>query len=114
MATGIEEKRIFPRLRLRAPLRYQVRGRPEVSDTVSDDISAGGISFINSKFIAPASLIMLEVNLLSRILKSVGKVAWSSPLPRSDNYRSGIQFLELDSRGKDYLNDFIHMQTGKL
>lgn len=114
MATGIEEKRIFPRLRLRAPLRYQVRGTPEVSETVSDDISAGGISFIDRKFIAPASLIMLEVNLLSRILKSVGRVAWSSPLPRCDRYRSGIQFLELDSREKSYLNDFIDMRTGKI
>jgi len=114
MADHIEEKRDSPRLKLRTPLRYQVRGTSESGETVTDDISRGGISFIEHKFIAPAALVMLEINLLSRILRSVGRVAWASPLPRSDRYRLGIEFLELGSQEKNYLNDFIDMQMGKL
>lgn len=114
MALNIEEKRNFPRLRSRIPLRYQIRGTPEFADTVSDDISTGGISFIDKKFVTPKALVMLEMNLLSRILKSAGRVAWASPLPHSDRYRLGIEFLELDPRERTYLSDFIDMQMGKI
>lgn len=114
MAIPDEEKRRSPRIRLRIPLHYQIRGSSEFGDTISDDISAGGIGFTGNKFIVPQTLVALEINLLSRILKSIGKVAWSSPLPHSDRYRLGIEFLELDLHQRNYLKDFIDMQTGKL
>jgi len=114
MAINFEEKRRFPRIQLRAPLRYQIRGLPGFSNALSDDVSLGGVSFSNDKFIAPQTTVAVEINILSRMLMSVGRIAWSSPLPHSNQYRSGIEFLELNPPEKNYLKDYIDMQTGKL
>jgi hypothetical protein len=114
MAAGLEDKRRFPRIELKVPLRYQIRGSPEYNNSISDGISLGGISFINNKFIAPLTNLMLEINVLSRALNPIGRVAWSSPLAHSDRYRLGIEFIELGASEKNYLSDYIDMQMGKL
>lgn len=113
MATAFAEKRNFPRIKLRTPVRFQIRGMPRFNSTISDDISLGGLGMVNNDFIAPQTQVMLEINVLSRILRPVGTVAWSYPLSHSDRYRVGIKFLELDPREKTYLGDFIDMQRGK-
>ncbi len=108
-----EEKRRFPRIRLRAPIRFQIRGLPQSDNAISDDISIGGLSFTGNRFIAPSTPVILEINVLSRILHPAGRIAWSSPLPHSDRNRSGIEFVELSPNEKGHLADYIDMQTGK-
>lgn len=95
-------------------MHYQIRGTPEFNNTVSDNISLGGIGFINDRFIAPKTLVMLEINVLSRVLRPVGKIAWASSLPRSNKYRIGTEFLELDPKERNYLTDYVDMQMGRL
>ncbi|MFA5410331.1 MAG: PilZ domain-containing protein [Candidatus Omnitrophota bacterium] len=114
MPAGLEDKRRFPRVELKTPLRYQVRGSPESNNCVSDDISVGGIRCINNGFIAPSTNVMLEINLLSRVLNPVGRIAWASPLAHSERYRLGIEFIELGDSEKNYLSDYINMQRGRL
>lgn len=115
MAIRLKEKRRFPRIKLRTPLRYQIRGRPEFDHAISDNIGLGGMSFVINRFITPLTVVMLEINILSRILRPIGKVAWSSPLPHSERYRLGVEFLELDHPQKDYLADYVtvNMQMSK-
>jgi len=114
MGLDAEEKRVSPRIPLRAPLRYQIRGTSEFSDTIIDNIGLGGIGLTNNKFIVPETLVMLELNILSRMLRPIGKIAWASSVPHSEKYRLGIEFLELDYSEKNYLKDYIDMQTGRL
>ena len=94
----IEDKRSSPRVTFRTPLRYQVRGTPELKETISENISAGGIGFINSGFIVPQTLVMLEISVLSRVLRSVGRIAWASSVSHSEKYRLGVEFVELPVR----------------
>ena len=108
-----EEKRCFPRIIFHTPIRCQIRGEPEFGNAVCNNISAGGMSFVGDKFIAPSTPVMLEINILSRILKPIGKIVWSQPLPHSDRNRLGIEFLELDPIEKNYLQDFINMQINQ-
>lgn len=114
MAVNLEEKRRFPRIKLRTPLRYQIGGTTDFNNVVSDNICLGGIGFINNKFVAPKTLVVLEVNILSRIIRPVGKVVHSSYLPHSDKYYLGVEFLEIDLMEKRYIADFIDIQIGKL
>lgn len=114
VAVSFSEKRDFSRIKLHSPLRYQIRGRHEFYNTISDNISVGGIGFVNNKFIAPLTPLMLEINVLSRILRPIGRVAWSHPLPHSNRYRLGMEFLELNPGEKNYLKDFIDMQRATL
>ncbi len=114
MVLAYEEKRSFPRIRLHTPLHYQIRGSAESNNTISDDISVGGIGCKNSRFIPSKTPLNLEINVLSRILRPVGIVSWSSPMSHSDRYRLGIEFAEFDPREKNYLKDYIDLQLGKL
>jgi hypothetical protein len=107
-----ERKRQFPRLHTQLAVRYQVRGMPDFSNTLADNISVGGISFVNNDFIRPATPLNLEINVLSRILNPVGKVVWASPLPHSNRYKLGIEFVDMDPVSKRYLDDFIDLQQG--
>lgn len=105
-----EEKRRFPRIKLRTPIHWRVRGLPESDNGICDNVSIGGASFICNRFVAPETSMMLEINVLSRILHPVAKVTWANPLPHSDRNTVGVEFVELDPREKNYLNDFITMQ----
>jgi len=71
---GPQEKRLFPRVRLKAPVYYQVRGAPEGDSTLSDDISIGGIGMTNDTFVPTQTVLGLKIYILSRIITPVGKV----------------------------------------
>ena len=106
-----EEKRSFRRVNLHAALRYQVRGTPDFDNAISDNISEGGLAFNSLKFIPPSTPVMLEVNLLCKILHPVGRVSWCQPVAHSNRNRLGVEFLEFDSSEKKYLSDYIGMQA---
>jgi c-di-GMP-binding flagellar brake protein YcgR len=109
-----ENNRRFPRIELHIPLRYQIRGTSEFNNAISEDISVGGMGFLNNKFIALSSNLTLEISILSHTLTPIGKVTWTSPLPHSNRYHLGIEFLELNPVEKRYLGDYIDMQMGKI
>lgn len=106
-----EEKRRFPRINIHTSIHYRIRGLPQFDSALSDNVSAGGLSFISDRFIPPLTTVMLEINILSRILRPVGRVAWVSPLSHSDRNRFGIEFLEMDPIEKNYLTDYVNMQA---
>jgi hypothetical protein len=114
MAIRTEESRRFPRIQLKNPLRFQVRGSPDFGNSVSENISLNGIGLINNTFIAPLTTVMLEIQLFSRVLRPIGKVVWSQPSSHSDRYHLGAEFLEFDSKDKKLLSDFINMRLTKL
>ncbi|MCM8796094.1 MAG: PilZ domain-containing protein [Candidatus Omnitrophica bacterium] len=114
MVEKIKERREFPRINLSIALRYQVRGSREVNNALSRDISLGGIRFRNGQFLIPTSEVALEINLLSYILRPIGRVVWSQPIPHSNTYQSGIEFTEFTPQERIYLKEYIDMQLGKL
>jgi len=105
-----KENRNFPRLSFHSKIRYQLRGKPDFDSGISRDISYGGLKLTNEQFIPTSSLVMLEINVLNRILRPVGKVAWSFPVAHSNRNQTGIEFVEFDSTERNYLKDFINMQ----
>jgi c-di-GMP-binding flagellar brake protein YcgR len=114
MINRLEEYRQTPRVKIQDEVRYQIRGKPIYSHTVSDNISLGGMSFTNGSFLSPDTLLMLEVNVLSRVLKPVAKVRWTNSVAHTDRYKYGVEFLEMDNEDKKYLSEYIDMQNGLL
>ena len=106
-----KEDRCFPRLAFRSKIRYQLRGKPDFDSGISKNISYGGLKFANEQFIPTSALVMLEIKVLNRILRPVGKVVWSMPLAHSNRNQTGIEFVEFDSVERNYLQDFINMQV---
>jgi len=109
-----KERRLYPRISYKSPLHYRVRGYPVFDDAISDNISGGGIGFISEKFIAPSTILMLELGVLSRTLKPVAEVVSSIAVAHSDRNRLGLKFLEMEDEEKSYLENFIKMKTGQL
>ena len=109
-----KENRSNPRLNFYSQIRYQLRGKPEFDRGISKDISCGGLRFINEQFIPPASLLMLEINVLNRVIRPVGKVAWSQVLAHSNRSQMGVEFVEFNRIDQRYLKDFIDMQTTRV
>lgn len=114
MPKETEDKRRFLRVKLQAPLRYQLRGKPDFASSIAENISIGGLSFSNDKFISPNTLLTLEINVLRRLLRSTARVAWATDLPYGNRFRNGVEFLEIDDSDKKYLADYINMQAEKL
>ena len=109
-----EGNRRFNRVDLHAPMRFQVRGVPDFDNAVSDNISEGGVAFNSLKFIPPQTPLMLEVNLLSRIIHPIGRVRWCQPLPHSDRSRLGVEFTEFNSLERGFLREYVSMKSGQL
>jgi len=107
------EKREFPRIKLKRPLGYRARGTHETNNTISENISLGGICFVTERFIAPKTALAIEIDILTRMLCPIASVVWSWPLPHSDRYHVGVEFLEFNQRDKNYLSDYIDCQAGR-
>jgi c-di-GMP-binding flagellar brake protein YcgR len=105
-----KEKRQFQRVSLRTRLRYQVRGKPEYANTISDNISEGGVGFVALKFIPPTTALTLELDLLNRTLYPIGRVSWCQPLPHSQKNRLGVEFIEFDQNEKIFLSDYLKVK----
>jgi len=108
-----KENRRFARINLHVPVRFQVRGHTEANSGLSDDLSQGGLSLISDGFLATSATLMLEIGLPLHLLRPIGRVAWSQPLPRSNKNRLGIEFLEIDRRERNYLGEYINMRRGE-
>ncbi|MFA5145195.1 MAG: PilZ domain-containing protein [Candidatus Omnitrophota bacterium] len=113
MVTNLEDRRRFPRSTLREPIRFQVKGFPQYSNAVTENISIGGLGFLADRFIAPSTQVIMEISVLSHILRPIGKISWSSPLPHSDRNRLGVEFMEMVPEEKGYLSDYLDMKMGK-
>ena len=114
MPINLEARRRSQRIDLRAEMRFYVRGSAsEFSSVISNNISATGVSFNANRFIAPQTPLMLEIDVLSKVLHPIGRVAWCQPLPHSYRNSFGVEFLEIDPLEKNYLQDYINMQTNR-
>jgi hypothetical protein len=91
-------------------MRYQLRGKPEFGNAISNDISCGGLKFTSNNFIPTLTALMLEINVLNRVLRPIGRVAWSSSVAYSNRSHVGVEFIEFNPLEKNYLKEFINMQ----
>jgi hypothetical protein len=105
-----KDNRTTPRLNFHSGVRYQLRGKPNFDNGISNDISCGGLKFTNEQFIPTSTLVMLEINVLNRILRPLGRVAWSTSLAHSNRSQTGIEFVEFNRLERNYLKDFIDMR----
>jgi c-di-GMP-binding flagellar brake protein YcgR len=113
MAT-FDEKRRFPRVVLKTPLFLKIRGTQKFDNTLSEDISEGGLCCTSDAFIPPKTNLMLEFNVLAKTFSPIGRVAWANSLPHTNKYKLGIEFISMDMESRRYLNNYIGLRLGTL
>ncbi|MDO8489694.1 MAG: PilZ domain-containing protein [Candidatus Omnitrophota bacterium] len=106
------DNRSLPRVDFCSNIRFQIRGKPDFDNAITKDISFGGLRFASDRFVPTSTPIMLEINVLNRVLRPIARVAWSTPLPHSSRNQTGVEFVEFNILESRYLKDFINMQLG--
>ena len=109
MEISTRESRRSPRVRLTTPVRMQVRGSNLFNRTIGENVSESGLCLVNSEFVAPLTPVMLEIEVLSKVLHPIGKVVWATPYARANRYRLGAEFIEIEPQEKKFLTDFVNM-----
>lgn len=105
------QKRRFIRVGDHLPVTYRIRGEQESFQTVTENVSIGGAALKTDRFIALRTALDIDLNVGSRLIHAVGKVAWAAHLPHSDRIRIGVEFVECDPFDAERLTDFIEKQT---
>jgi len=109
-----KEKRQFPRIQINSAIRYQIRGKPATKEAVCENISSSGAGILDNEFIAPKTILMLEINILSSVLPLIGVVRYVKIIPRSGRYYLGVEFIEAEPGDKRFISEYINMRLNKL
>ncbi|MGB2705621.1 MAG: PilZ domain-containing protein [Candidatus Omnitrophota bacterium] len=109
--SAFEEKRRFPRIQGRFPVKYKdLRKKDEgFRGTVSRNLSEGGVRFRSDRFISLACRLVVELNVpeLTKPIRAVSKITWIKKLPAGDDYEVGNQFLEISRQDKEIIQDLV-------
>ncbi|MFA5039138.1 MAG: PilZ domain-containing protein [Candidatus Omnitrophota bacterium] len=104
-----QERRRFRRLKSNCPVDYRFFNGERYQQSVTCDISEGGISFLVDGPVETGTHIYFEAKLRNRpqSLYGIARVAWSSPEPYSEKYKVGLEFVEAGSISKADISSFI-------
>ncbi|MFH1577593.1 MAG: PilZ domain-containing protein [Candidatus Omnitrophota bacterium] len=112
MDTNItKDNRNSQRICVKFPIRYQMKRGGFFASALTQNISLSGLKLNADRFFPSGLNFNLELNILSKVIRPIGRVVWSQALPHSDQYQMGIKFIEVNSNDKNYLSDYINMRT---
>ena len=104
-----QERRHDPRLFCRLPVRLYPKQEPRVIETLTKDLSVGGLRCV-SRHHRPAGM-PLSVELLlepgERPLMLTGQVAWSNPISGSEQFDLGVSFQTFPYFAKKRLSAYL-------
>ncbi len=106
--TPWQEKRRLSRIRGNLPLRYELRPEGKYGNTVTKDVSEGGLRIVLDHYIPKLSQMLLQLNLSSaKIVDLTGNVTWSQRIPNSYRYESGIKFTNINSQTRKEIEEYV-------
>lgn len=96
------ERRLFRRIKTSSPIEYKFLNTEKFQQTVTCDISEGGVSFTVDGPVPVGTHLHFQVNLRNRPqpIYGIAKIVWSSKEPYSSKYRIGLEFTEVGSISK--------------
>ncbi len=93
-------KRRYPRIRIYHLVKYRQLSVPGAATEIGGvkDISGGGACLLSDKKLAPGNLIELRINFprISTPVLSQAKVTWVKWMPRLNQYKIGLQYLDIE------------------
>ena len=107
------ERRIKLRLRAYRPVRLQPRGSATVIETLTKDISAGGMRCLSPKPVPVSTPVTIELHFGAgqEPLLVEGRTVWFQTLPESDQYDLGISFVDLTEQKQRRLSAYFESLT---
>lgn len=114
----ISQKRKHPRaksLNLMRSTTYTGNAKEQVSNLL--DISQEGLQFFSKGQIEPGTVLKITVNMAEKKkqIPIIAKVMWMRPAKeKGAGYQVGVSFLEMDSKDRDLIGDFMKQQEADL
>jgi len=106
----IPEKRLSRRLKVSLPITLQsLSPNKYFGETITRDISATGLRINMDNFSTPQSnfLVRLRIPEVNKVIEAMARVVWSQRIPYSDKYQTGLQFYEINSIFKNWLEEYV-------
>ena len=111
MLAETKDRRNHPRIRASIPVRYKALQEHDDSarNTLTKNVSEGGIKFVSEKFLPLACRLVVELSLPSskEPVKVVSRIAWITKQPVGDNYEVGNQFLGITVKDKTAVSRYL-------
>lgn len=105
----VPERRSSPRVPTYQPIRLQKSGAPSVVETLTKDLSAGGVRCLSMTLFPVSSDLSVELVLTAgeELLSVSGRAVWFRMIPHSDQFDVGISFESLTERNKRRLSAYL-------
>ena len=103
------EQRAFPRIPVYWPVRVQRPGAPIIIETLTKDLSLGGLRCLSPTVLPVSTPVDVELNLAKgqEPLRAQGRSVWFRTIPESDQFEIGIIFQGLSQINKRRLSACI-------
>lgn len=108
-----QDRRKFPRLQCRLPVRLYPKQEPRVIETLTKDLSLGGLRCVSRHERAAGMPLSVELLLESgeRPMNIRGHVTWSRPIQDSEQFDIGVAFSAFPDMSKKRLSTYLDRLT---
>jgi len=105
----VEERRRLSRVRCHLPVRLYPKGEAKVIETLTKDVSLGGLKCLSPspKTIGTSVIVELDLGPGEMSVDLRGHVAWFQDLPESDQFYLGLIFDEFHERTRQRLSRYL-------
>lgn len=103
------EARKFPRARISFPLKCERGAEPAYFNTVSKDLSNGGVRVLSEQFVSPGEEVKLDINLIEKMVSARAKVVWCNESEYGQRYLFGAEFLNMSEEDRNTLKNFLSL-----
>ncbi len=109
MDSSLMERRRWTRLRSHLPVRFQDLRTQRFVETLSKDLSAGGVRCLTHEFLPASRELIVEISLYRATppVKARARVAWIQQVPHADQYCVGLEFLQIPKALQDEIQTYI-------
>lgn len=105
----LNERRASSRVRAYRPVRLNLPRSPHLLETLTKDLSIGGVCCISSTAFPIATQFNLELILSTGEgpISARGRTAWFRSLPHSEQFDLGISFFDMPETDKRRLSVYL-------
>lgn len=105
----LNERRTSARVRVYGPVRLHLPRSPRLLETLTKDLSIGGLCCISSTAFPVSTPLNLELMLSDREgpITTRGRAAWFRSIPYSEQFDLGIEFFEIPVIDKRRLSVYL-------
>lgn len=109
------ERRKTHRVRIYLPLRVRFNQNQQVSETLTRDLSGGGLRYISQQPVPVLAEFGLELTLAAgrEPFTARGKVVWFQRIPHSEQFEVGVSFLEVSQENQRRLSTYLYQLSNQ-